>query len=120
MDREEEFLHEQMIILLKEIAVDVLDANTLQRKPRKLVVIDAMVVVQNVSPKPVWMELYEDLPKFFLDKLDSQTEGYSEVKLVFDTYEDNSLKKRLHVNPDATEKFLCVTKFQKKKGIPRT
>ena len=45
MDREEEFLHEQMIILLKEIAVDVLDVNTLQRKPRKLVVIDAMVVV---------------------------------------------------------------------------
>ena len=52
MDREEEFLHEQMIILLKEIAVDVLDANTLQRKPRKLVVIDTMVVVQNLSPKP--------------------------------------------------------------------
>ena len=117
MDREEEFLHEQMIILLKEIAVDVLDANTLQRKPRKLVVIDIMVVVQNLSPKPVWTELYEDLPKFFLDKLDSQTEGYSEVKLVFDTYEDNSLKKRLHVNPDAMEKFLCVTR---KKGISRT
>ena len=76
-----------------------------------------MVVVQKISPKPVWTELYEDLPKFFLDKLDSQTEGYSEVKLVFDTYEDNSLKKRLHVNPDATEKFLCVTKFQKKRNI---
>ena len=29
MDREEEFLYEQMIILLKEIVVDVLDVNTL-------------------------------------------------------------------------------------------
>ena len=94
MDREEEFLHEQMIILLKEIAVDVLDANTLQRKPRKLVVIDTMVVVQNLSPKPVWMELYEDLPKFFLNKLDSQTEGYSEVKLVFDTYEEKKATRK--------------------------
>ena len=109
MDREKEFLHEQMIILLKEIAVVVLDANTsLQRKPRNVVVIGAMVVVQNLSPKPVWIETCEDLAKFFLNGLDIQTEGYSEVKLVFDTYEDNSLKK-----------FLCVTKFQKKR-ISRT
>ena len=48
MGREEEFLDEHMTILLKEIAVDVLDANTsLQRKPRKVVAIGAMVVVQN-------------------------------------------------------------------------
>ena len=38
------------------------------------------------------METYEDLATFFLDKLDSQTEGYSEVKLVFDTYGNNALK----------------------------
>ena len=51
------------------------------------------------------MELYEGLPKFFLDKLDSQTA----VKLNW--YLIHMRKKRLHVNPDATEKFLCVTKF---------
>ena len=76
---------------MKEITVDVLGAATsLQRKSREVTVVDAMVVV---SPKPVWIETCEDVAKFFLDRLDSQTEGYSEVKLVFDTYEDNSLKK---------------------------
>ena len=55
MDRQEEFLHEQMIVLLKEISVDVLDANTsLRRKPIKVVVIDSMVVVQKLSPKHVY------------------------------------------------------------------
>ena len=116
MDREEEFLHEQMIILLKEIAVDVLDANTLQRKPRKLVVIDTMVVVQNLSPKPVWMELYEGLPKFFLDKLDSQTEGYSEVKLVFDTYEEKKATRKSRRHGEVPVRY----KVSEKKGISRT
>ena len=34
-----------------------------------------MVVVQKLSPKPVWIETREDLTKFFLNGLDIQTEG---------------------------------------------
>ena len=42
MNKEEEFLHNQIIIVLKEIAVDVLGATTsLQRKSRKVAVVDA-------------------------------------------------------------------------------
>ena len=66
MNKEEEFLHNQIIIVLKEIAVDVLGATTsLQRKSRKVAVVDAMVVVRKLSPKPVWIETCEDLAKFF-------------------------------------------------------
>ena len=40
MNKEEEFLHNQIIIVLKEIAVDVLGATTsLQRKSRKVAVV---------------------------------------------------------------------------------
>ena len=54
-----------------------------------------MFVVQQLSPKPAWVESCLDLSKIFISKVKALTMGYAEVKVMFDTYDncDKSLKK---------------------------
>ena len=57
-----------------------------------IVIIDAMVIVQKIAPKPSWVKTAEDISKIFLDQVDFASRKASEIHLVFGTYKDGSLK----------------------------
>ena len=66
----------------------------LRSSPTKnIVIIDRMVIVQKLAPKPSWVRTGSDLAKYFLQKIYYLAEHAHEIRLVFDTYNENSLKK---------------------------
>ena len=56
------------------------------------IVIDAMYVVNTITPKPAWIETGEDLAKEFLNRIDERSRNATTVAIDFDTYKDVSLK----------------------------
>ncbi len=62
-----------------------------------IVIIDAMVIVQKIAPKPSWVKTVEDISKIFLDKVDFSSRKTSEIHLAFDTYKDGSLGENIHM-----------------------
>ena len=57
-----------------------------------IVIIDAMAIVQKISPKPSWVKTVQDISKIFLDKVDFAARKSSEIHLVFDAYKYGSLQ----------------------------
>ena len=62
----------------------------------RAIIIDGMTVVQQLTPKPVWVKTGNDLATSFLRKIDSMVaeSDANQVHLVFDTYKEKSLKAR--------------------------
>ena len=52
-----------------------------------------MVEVQKPTPKPTWVNTCKDLAKYFISRIVNLTNKYDEVKVLFDKYEEDSLKK---------------------------
>ena len=81
----------------------------------RAIIIDGMTVVQQLTPKPVWVKTGNDLATSFLRKIDSMVaeSDANQVRLVFDTYKEKSLKaktrqKRMK-NKSSMTYFICDT-----------
>src|SRR6218665_3292932 len=59
---------------------------------RKIVLVDGMVLLQQMTKKPATIVTVKDLSECFNNRLMSLTRDYDEIILVFDTYIDYSLK----------------------------
>jgi len=59
---------------------------------RKIALVDGMVLVQQMTKKPATIVTVKDLSECFNDRLMFLTPDDDEIILVFDTYEDDSLK----------------------------
>ena len=81
-----EVLNEVESTSFQEIALEVLGTNV--RRGKILAVVDAMVVVKQLSPKSAWLPTCLDLSRIFISRVKALTMGYAEVTVVFDTYDN--------------------------------
>ena len=83
---------EELVAKKQEQHASTVDIATVQLTVSyKVVIIDGMALV-NSNKKIKQMQTCKDFSNLFLDKLISITRNYNEVKLVFDRYQQNSLK----------------------------
>ena len=52
-------------------------------KRHRIAIIDAMVEVQKLAPKPTWVNTCKDLAKYFISRIVNMTNKFDEVKVVF-------------------------------------
>ena len=80
----------QLLQSLESLCKSKLETTTVTSVERaeSIVIIDAMVIVQKIAPKPSWVKTVEDISKIFLEKVDFVSRKASEIHLVFDTYEE--------------------------------
>ena len=57
------------------------------------VAVDAMYLINKMTPKPVWIQNGRDLASNFCRRVNEITGGASHVIVAFDTYQNESLKK---------------------------
>ena len=57
-----------------------------------VIVIDAMALLHEITPKPSWIKLGSDLAMEFNKRIDSKVKNASIVIIAFDTYRGASLK----------------------------
>lgn len=60
-------------------------------KPPKVLIVDAMAVLQSMKKTSVMLKL-SDLQEAFIKRIEYMMEGYSEGRVVFDRYQEQSLK----------------------------
>ena len=94
---EEDILNNLLTALLSEIISHDLGIH----KRHRIAIIDAMVEVQKTTPKPTWVNTCEDLAKYFISRIVNLTNKYDKVKVVFDKYEEDSLKKATRISRSA-------------------
>ena len=64
-----------------------------QTQPSKVIIIDAMAVLQSMTKTPTTQKL-SDLQEAFIKRIEFMMVGYSEGHVVFDRYQDQSLKSK--------------------------
>ena len=57
----------------------------------KIVIFDGMAIVNRIK-KDVQITTYKDLAETFTRLLHHESEGYDQVRLIFDHYQENSIK----------------------------
>ena len=79
-------LNEVVSTSLQEIALEVLGTNV--RRGKRIAVVDAMVVVKQLSPKSAWLPTCLDLSRIFISRVKALTKCYAKVTVVVDAYDN--------------------------------
>ena len=84
----------------------VTQVETAHTKPPKVLIIDAMAVLQSMKKTPT-MQRLSDLQEAFIKRIVFKMAGYIERRVVFDRYQDQSMK-----NKTRQKRVVSLTEFQ--------